>query len=172
MHAHAQLAITQTFIEAGQDRIAGGVHNGAVKQAVTLNEGDGIAHELFLLADELIQFTRQHLAKSRSLPYAPFFDEPARLHHGLDVGFADGRDIGAFLGHNLQEAIGLEAQHRFPDRRARCSCRPAYFRFGEEHAVDGRLRHRIGERSHRALVRLRRGLRIPQQRNGLAGLVD
>ena len=135
--AHPQLPVAELVVEAGQDLVAGGLHQGGVETAVghrDLGQLAGLGEPLLPL-QQLFQLG-QHAPRQRyGLPGRVHLDQQSGLHDIDDLPRGDRQDERALLRVEPQQALDLKSQQRLPYRGTRDPDGLGQLAFGQQLAA-------------------------------------
>lgn len=132
--AHAQLAVAELVVEAGEDLVAAAADDLGVEAAV----GDGGAGEvtrrglLLLPGEQLLQPFDEPGRGGHGLPRRVHLDQQPGLHHVRDLLRGDGQDQRALLRVEPDQPLDLQAEQRLAHRRAGDAHRLGQLPLGEQ----------------------------------------
>lgn len=119
--AHAELAVAELVVEAGEDLVAAAAHDLGVEAAVGDRRlGQFAGGDLLALpGEQFLQPGQERGRRGHRLARRVRLDEPARLDHVRDLLGGDGQDQGALLRVEAQQSLDLQPQQCLPHGGAR-----------------------------------------------------
>lgn len=132
--AHAQLAVAELVVEAGEDLVAAAADDLGVEAAVGDGGGDEVPGGglLLLPGEEFLQPFDEAGRRGYGLPGRVLLDQQPGLHHVRDLLGGHGQDQGALLRVEPDQALGLQPEQGLAHRRAGDAHGLGQFALGEQ----------------------------------------